>query len=67
MKFGRTFLFLLATVFAVLGLIGCGPQSESSDAGAGVHADGPYRVACTVGMIADVVRHIAGECRCSIL
>jgi manganese/zinc/iron transport system substrate-binding protein len=61
MKFGRTFLFLLATVFAVLGLIGCGPQSESSDAGAGAHADGPYRVACTVGMITDVVRNVAGE------
>ena len=61
MKFDRVYLFVVLTVCAALGLVGCGSQNESSDAAVASHADGPYKVVCTVGMITDIVRQVAGD------
>ena len=61
MKFERFTLFSLIVVSAALGLVGCGPQGEPSDADVAKYADGAYGVACTVGMITDIVRNVAGE------
>jgi manganese/zinc/iron transport system substrate-binding protein len=61
MKFDRSFLSRAVSVFAVLALVGCGPQSATSDAGSAAHMDAPYTVACTVGMITDIVRNVAGD------
>lgn len=52
--FTGLFAVLLSFVFS-----GCG--SEQADAAADPGAEGPYKIVCTVGMITDVVRNIAGE------
>ncbi|MCA9053229.1 MAG: zinc ABC transporter substrate-binding protein [Planctomycetaceae bacterium] len=45
-------------------LAGSGCQEPSSDAGAHVHrppGDAPYTIVCTTGMVADIVRQVAGD------
>lgn len=61
MKFGN-YLFAAVGCCSVLFSTGCGPQAPES--GGGVQqrdGDEPYQIVCTVGMITDVVRNIAGE------
>jgi manganese/zinc/iron transport system substrate-binding protein len=61
MKFERLSLLVVFTVSALLGLVGCGSQCEPSDAEDASCSAAPYRVVCTVGMITDIVRQVAGE------
>jgi manganese/zinc/iron transport system substrate-binding protein len=61
MKFDRTIISLLAVVIATFSLVGCGPQTESSDTDSASHVAEPYTVVCTVGMITDIVRNVAGD------
>lgn len=42
-------------------MVGCGPSGRDADALADESAARPVRVVATIGMIADVVRHVAGE------
>jgi manganese/zinc/iron transport system substrate-binding protein len=52
----KRFTLLIALSFAV----GCTPQADQS--GASVEgASGPYKIVCTVGMITDIVRNVAGD------
>jgi manganese/zinc/iron transport system substrate-binding protein len=60
MKFDRVIFSFLAVVIAAIPLVGCGPQVDSSDTDAS-HTAEPYTVVCTVGMITDVVRNVAGD------
>lgn len=53
---GRTFSFILA-IAAVLS--GCGSESRQH-AAASDHREGPLKVTCTIGMITDVAKTIAG-------
>lgn len=50
---------VLFTAFMGVVFSGCG--SESSVVDDAPRADAPYRIVCTVGMITDVVRNVAGE------
>jgi len=61
MKFDRLDYSFLAVVIAVLTLVGCGPKADSSRNNGANDAAGPYTIVCTVGMITDVVRHVAGD------
>lgn len=54
MKFDRAINSFLVFVVAVL-FVGCGSESSSVD------TEGSYKVVCTVGMITDVVRNVAGD------
>lgn len=58
----RGFLAVLATL-AGLGLCGCGPQpGDERDGGGGAEPGAkPLRVVCTVAMVSDVVREVAGD------
>ncbi|MGJ8650665.1 MAG: metal ABC transporter solute-binding protein, Zn/Mn family [Opitutaceae bacterium] len=60
MKFELSLLRPLALLTVVFSLIGCAPsggdESESVESGAS-----PYKVVCTVGMITDIVRNVAGD------
>jgi manganese/zinc/iron transport system substrate-binding protein len=56
MKFDYSFRSLLVVGFLVLSLVGCGPKTTDESADAGV-----YMVTCTVGMITDIVRNVAGD------
>lgn len=60
MKFDREIFSFLAVVIAAIPLVGCGPQVDSSDTDASYTAE-PYTVVCTVGMITDIVRNVAGD------
>ncbi|MFU8849009.1 MAG: metal ABC transporter solute-binding protein, Zn/Mn family [Opitutales bacterium] len=59
MNFYKSTLLYSLSVFMAVVFSGCGSESgdEVGDAGGG----GPYRVVCTVGMVTDVVRELAGE------
>ena len=51
---------------AGVALTGCGGSSAEESAGPGnadasKGPDGPYKIVCTIGMITDVVRHVAGD------
>lgn len=61
MKFDRAALCLSVSVLAACLLVGCDPQRTSSDADSASHAAEPYTVVCTVGMITDIVRNVAGD------
>lgn len=61
MKFDGVFFPFLAAALAAFSLVGCGPQADSSDADSASHAEGAYTVVCTVGMITDIVRNVAGD------
>ena len=61
MKFGKC---ILSVICAALSLVfsGCERQSVGSSAEVNVGLDNaPYHIVCTVGMITDVVRNLAGE------
>lgn len=62
MNFDRTiFLVVGVAVFGLMGLA-CSPQVTSVDSTSGAARDGqPYKVVCTVGMITDIVRNVAGD------
>lgn len=61
MKFGKCILSLTCAVLS-LAFSGCERQSFGSSAEANVELDdAPYHIVCTVGMITDVVRNLAGE------
>lgn len=54
---------IITSIFAVLPAVflsACGGSGQSDEAGQ-ADADRPYNIVCTVGMITDVVRNIAGE------
>jgi len=59
MNFYKSISTGLFTVLLSLVFVGCG--SEQPDAATGSGAEGPYKIVCTVGMITDVVRNVAGE------
>ncbi len=56
---------LLAIGFAALALLvlgGCDPSEATTTASDRSHSDGGrYDIVCTVGMITDIVRHVAGD------
>jgi manganese/zinc/iron transport system substrate-binding protein len=56
MKFDCSIRSLLVVGLSALSLVGCGPKAADESADGGV-----YTVACTVGMITDIVRNVAGE------
>jgi len=57
MKFERTFLVALGASLFSLFLLACGPSETASES----ELEERYRVVCTVGMITDIVRNVAGE------
>ncbi|MEN8791003.1 MAG: metal ABC transporter solute-binding protein, Zn/Mn family [Lentimonas sp.] len=60
MKFDISLLTRSVCLLAALFTLGCG--QKPSDQGAGANAsDTPYKVICTVGMITDIVRNVAGD------
>lgn len=61
MKFDRSFLVFLSLVIVAALFTGCGPQATSSDTDSASHGAEPYTVVCTVGMITDIVRNVAGD------
>ncbi len=61
MKFDRSINSLLAFVLGSWLLVGCGPKTTSSDPDSASHTAEPYTVVCTVGMITDIVRNVAGD------
>ena len=61
MKFDRLIFSVLTVVLAALALVGCGPKADSAASAEASVAEGPYTVVCTVGMITDVVRNVAGD------
>jgi len=56
-KFDRTHFIFLSLVIGASLVTGCRPTDSTS----ANRTDEPYQVLCTVGMITDVVRNIAGE------
>ena len=42
-------------------LPGCNGDSSSQPAGSGGPSEGSYQIVCTTGMVADIVRHVAGD------
>ena len=60
MNFGFSFFCFLYVGFAVL-IVGCGPQQNSLSKAETASQHNAYKIVCTTGMIADVVRNIVGE------
>lgn len=58
MKFGKSILAVFTLMFAVF-LFACKPSEQTADVSA--ESSDRYTVVCTVGMITDVVRNVAGE------
>jgi len=56
-KFDRAHLILLSLVIVESLVTGCRPTDSASAR----RTDEPYKVLCTVGMITDIVRNIAGD------
>ena len=61
MQFDSPRLIFSALVMVATFLTGCGRPEQGSDADSASHAAEPYKVLCTVGMITDIVRNIAGD------
>ena len=57
MIFDKPLYLFLAAYCTALSMVGCRPQPAASDA----DKPGSYTVVCTVGMITDVVRNVAGD------
>lgn len=54
--------FWLSFTFFAASITGCGSsKEESSEKNTNISADGSYTIVCTIGMIADIVRNVAGE------
>ncbi|NQY32395.1 MAG: zinc ABC transporter substrate-binding protein [Coraliomargarita sp.] len=60
MKFGKSLSVALGCL-AVLFCAACAPQDTDSKTVQALDPESPYKIVCTVGMITDVVRNIAGE------
>ena len=62
MNFYYSFKSLFFVFLSLVAFSGCGPSMNGGDAGPDAgDAAGPIQVAATIGMIADVVRNVAGE------
>lgn len=63
MKFEGSFCGVFVFVLALLGLVGCAPDDAGATDGreSDGAVEGAYSVVCSVGMITDVVRSVAGE------
>ena len=61
MKFDGASFILSGLVIAASLFTGCGPTETSSDADSASRAEKRYTVVCTVGMITDIVRNVAGD------
>lgn len=62
MNFDRTLCMTVAAFIVSLVTSGCGPKVKSENSQAALATVGqPYQVVCTVGMITDVVRNVAGD------
>jgi manganese/zinc/iron transport system substrate-binding protein len=59
MNFHKSLLVVLLAPLTALILSGCGSESEQTSATGG--DVGPYKIVCTVGMITDIVRNVAGD------
>jgi manganese/zinc/iron transport system substrate-binding protein len=59
MSFYKYILHLFFSVLMALGLAGC--SGEADDASVSAEPDSRYSIICTVGMITDIVRNVAGE------
>jgi manganese/zinc/iron transport system substrate-binding protein len=59
MKFDDSLLGALSALVVTFLLVGCGPKETASSLEGEVA--GPYKVVCTVGMITDIVRNVAGD------
>lgn len=59
MNFYKSFFLSLLTVLVSLWQLGCGSQPE--EVAASTELAEPYQIVCTVGMITDVVRKVAGD------
>jgi ABC-type Zn uptake system ZnuABC Zn-binding protein ZnuA len=60
MKFELSLLRRFALLVTLSFAVGCTPPADESEA----HVEGaskPYQIVCTVGMITDIVRNVAGE------
>ena len=61
MGFDKAVLIVAISTLSFL-WIGCEKATSTSQADAELTSDqGPYTIVCTVGMIADIVRNVAGE------
>ena len=60
MNYGSSFSCLLAVVIALL-IMGCGSEQSTVSEAEPNRQLGSYKIVCTTGMIADVVRNIVGE------
>lgn len=56
-----TFLFLLSSAAASSLMVSCGPEETDAATTTPEAPKGVYQVAATVGMIADIVREVAGD------
>jgi manganese/zinc/iron transport system substrate-binding protein len=61
MKFESTFPLFSVIAVAVFSLVGCGDPKQTSVVDSRQNAAQPYTVVCTVGMITDIVRNVAGD------
>ena len=61
MEFDRSTFILSGLVIVAALFTGCGPQPTSSDADSASHGAESYKIVCTVGMITDIVRNVAGD------
>jgi manganese/zinc/iron transport system substrate-binding protein len=61
MKFDRPIFILSSLAIVTAFLTGCGRSETSPDTDSASHAAEPYQVLCTIGMITDIVRNIAGD------
>lgn len=59
MKFDKSTSSLVAFGFSALAFVGCAPTS--SETSGDPATDAQYAVVCTVGMITDIVRNVAGD------
>ena len=58
MKSEKAIGLLTCLILVVFGIAGCAPKQTDSEAAS---TNQPYEIACTVGMITDVVRNVVGD------
>lgn len=59
MKFDRAVFVISAISLAAFSFLGC--QPKASDSASTENEAGPYSITCTIGMITDIVRNVAGD------
>jgi manganese/zinc/iron transport system substrate-binding protein len=57
----KTFACALAAIFAAVALVGCESNASNSSATQQYQGKGPLKIVCTTGMVADLVKNIAGD------